>query len=305
MNGITVSAKNIGVERDLAFTMEDFSRIASFLHDSTGIRLSDANEPMVFSRLAGRIRALGFDSFSTYLDMAWNSRSADERDHLISALTTNTTHFFREKYHFDILCEDILPDLIKRARAGDRIRIWSAACSSGEEAYSIALCIFRAFPDVLSHNVRILATDVDQEILKRAEAGSYLTTSVQDIPQQYLDIGFDATADQSRYIVKSGIRDLVSFRRLNLIQSWPFSGKFDLIFCRNVAIYMDLETQTKIWNGFRLVLRQGGYLFIGHSERLSPSTKEYFELVGNTAYKMINPNNKLDRGRNTSADRGY
>lgn len=305
MNGFALGKKDSGVERDIAFTREDFMNIAKYLHDRTGIRLTDANEPMVFSRLASRVRELQCNSFASYLQMAWSAQLPDECEHLISALTTNTTHFFRESYHFDLLRDVILPEIEARARVGERVRIWSAGCSSGEEAYSIALCVLRDFPDVLDYDVRILATDIDREILRRAEAGSYPASSLRNVPSQYVNVGFDSDSELSFFSVNSKLRQLVSFKHLNLIGEWPFSGKFDLIFCRNVAIYMDIDTQEKVWNGFRSVMRRGGYLLIGHSERLSPSIRSCFELVGNTAYRMTTSNPVLSKDRTNSVDRGF
>lgn len=274
-----------GLDRDLSFTAADYAGIARFIHGSTGIRMDESNEPMVFSRLAKRVRELGFDGFSSYVTLITDPKSTEEREYLISALTTNTTHFFRENYHFDILSATILPDLIRRAREGERIRVWSAACSSGEEAYSIALCVLAAFPDVLNFDVKILGTDIDQIILKRAQHGSYPKSSLKDMPKNLLELGFKPGPDAGRWEVNKEIRSMVTFRHLNLIENWPFSGMFNVIFCRNVAIYMDLETQEHIWRAFRNVLQTGGHLFIGHSERLPFSMKESFELVGKTAYR--------------------
>lgn len=289
MNSFVLGNQAIGLERDLVFTRQDFLNVAKYLHERTGIRLTDANEPMVFSRLSSRVRELRFSNFASYLQMAWSGQFPDECEYLVSALTTNTTHFFREIYHFDLLRDVILPEIETRARAGERVRIWSAGCSSGEEAYSIALCVLHDFPDVLDYDVRILATDIDREILERAKVGSYAASSLQNIPNHFTGVGFDVDLDLPCFRVNSKLRQLVSFKHLNLIEEWPFSGKFDLIFCRNVAIYMDIDTQHKVWSKFSAVLHKGGYLMIGHSERLSPSIRKCFELVGKTAYRMSLP----------------
>ncbi|RYI34426.1 MAG: protein-glutamate O-methyltransferase CheR [Acetobacteraceae bacterium] len=273
------------MDREVAYTTADFQRIAQFLHATTGIRLTEGNERMVYARLASRVLELGLASFSAYVDLATSPREAVENDRLISALTTNTTHFYRESYHFDFLAETILPDLIRRAREGDRVRIWSAGCSTGDEPYSIALCLLTAFPDVASHDVRILATDIDRTALARAETANYSPNSLRDLPKALMEKHFDKVPDTTHRTPKPGLRALIAFRQLNLVGDWPFKGPFDVIFCRNVAIYMDADTQEHVWTGFRQVLRPGGHLFIGHSERLSASLKSDFSLVGTTTYR--------------------
>ncbi|WP_103257934.1 CheR family methyltransferase [Tabrizicola aquatica] len=271
------------LDRELVYTSEDFSRIARFMHDATGIRLTEANERMVYARLANRVQDLGFDSFAAYVDKA--TTSGDERDRLISCLTTNTTHFYRESYHFDFLAQTVLPELAGRARSGERIRIWSAGCSTGEEAYSIAMCLLQGFPDAASHDVKILATDIDRTVLARAATASYPPGSLREVPKPLLDTCFEPVPGTDHRTPRAHIRAMVTFRPLNLIEPWPFRGQFDAIFCRNVAIYMDAQTQEHIWTGFHRVLRPGGHLFIGHSERLSPALKGSFTIVGNTIHR--------------------
>ena len=288
----SLATTTLAHRRDMAvtYTPEDFSRIAVFLHETTGILLTEANDRMVYARLAARVLELGLDSFSAYLDQALGPNAADERDRFISALTTNTTHFYRESHHFDYLEAQILPGLIERARAGERIRIWSAGCSTGEEPYSIAICLLKAFPDAPSHDLKILATDLDRAALARAAAATYTQNSVRDMSQGLLQTGFDRVAGTDQWTPKPQVRSLITFRHLNLIGAWPFRGQFDAIFCRNVAIYMDAETQEQIWTGFRDRLPPEGHLFIGHSERLSPSLRSSFTIVGNTIYRRLSAN---------------
>jgi chemotaxis protein methyltransferase CheR len=285
------------------YTPADFARIADFLHETTGILLTEANDRMVYARLAARVLDLGLESFSAYLDQALGPRVTEERDRFISALTTNTTHFYRESHHFDFLETQILPDLIERARAGERIRIWSAGCSTGEEPYSLAICLMNAFPDAPAHDLKILATDVDRDALSRASAATYTRTSLRDMPPALVEIGFDRVQGAEHWTPKPGVRSLVTFRQLNLIGDWPFKGQFDVIFCRNVAIYMDAETQEQIWTGFRDRLRPDGHLFIGHSERLSPSLRSSFTIVGNTIYRHMasSQEDRLPQNRITGA----
>ncbi len=273
------------MDREVPYTSADFLRIALFLHATTGIRLTDSNERMVYARLASRVMELGLGSFSAYVDLATSPREVEETDRLISALTTNTTHFYRESYHFDFLAETVMPDLIRRAREGERVRIWSAGCSTGDEPYSIALCLLTEFPDIASHDVRILATDIDKTALARAASASYSPSSLRDLPAALMDKHFDAVPETNLRTPKPGPKGLITFRQLNLIGQWPLKGPFDVIFCRNVAIYMDPDTQENVWTGFRKVLRPGGHLFIGHSERLSASLKADFSLVSTTTYR--------------------
>lgn len=274
----------------VTYTPEDFRRIAEFLHETTGILLTEANDRMVYARLAARVLDLGLDSFSSYLDQVLGPRATDERDHFISALTTNTTHFYRESHHFDFLEAQVLPGLIERARAGERIRIWSAGCSTGEEPYSLAICLLKAFPDAQSHDLKILATDLDRAALARATAATYAPNSMRDMAPALLALGFDRVAGSDQWTPKPQVRSLITFRQLNLIGAWPFRGQFDVIFCRNVAIYMDADTQEQIWTGFRERLPADGHLFIGHSERLSPSLRSSFTIVGNTIYRRLPAN---------------
>ena len=273
------------LDRALTYTAEDFARIARFMYDTTGIRLTEANERMVYARLAGRVQDLGLHSFAAYVDRATAPLAGEEREQLISCLTTNTTHFYRESYHFDFLAQQLIPDFTARAREGERIRIWSAGCSTGEEAYSIAMCLLQGFPEAPAHDVKILATDIDRAVLARAAAASYPPGSLRDVPKPLLDSCFDPVPGGENRTPKQQIKAMVTFRPLNLIGHWPFSGRFDAIFCRNVAIYMDAPTQERIWSGFHSVLRPGGHLFIGHSERLSPSLKGSFTIVGNTIHR--------------------
>jgi chemotaxis protein methyltransferase CheR len=274
-------------ERVVSYTPADFDRICRFIHDTAGIRMTDANERMVYSRLAGRIQDLGLDSFSEYIDLATSSRSLDERERLISSLTTNTTHFYRESYHFDYLAETVLPRLAERARAGERVRLWSAGCSTGEEAYSLAACVSHGFPDVDRYDVKILATDIDLAVLARAETASYPLVCFREMPEELTKQYFGPVAGTDHRTPTPAIRSLITFRHLNLIGHWPFSGRFDVIFCRNVAIYMDALTQEHIWTGFHQALKPDGHLFIGHSERLSPSLRQSFSMVGNTIHRRI------------------
>ncbi|SES24797.1 chemotaxis protein methyltransferase CheR [Tranquillimonas rosea] len=285
------------LQRDIAFTRADFAAIASFVHIATGIRLTEANEPLVFSRLAKRVRALELTTFADYLAIIRSPSGAEEREAMISALTTNTTRFFREDYHFDTIVADLLPELAERARRGERVRLWSAGCSSGEEPYSLAMSILQALPDAPDLDLRILATDIDRRVLAQAERGLYPAEALGAVPDALRAIGFGPATGASVGIAPQA-RALVTFRFLNLVEPWPVRGPFDAILCRNVAIYMDDATQAGIWRGFADLLRPGGYLFTGHSERISAEIRPRFDLCGKTTYRLIDGSAPESGGRN-------
>ena len=273
------------LDEDVVYTTTDFAKVAAQLYRLAGIQLTEANERMVYARLSARVLQLGFGDFASYLDWAFRSEDPEEIDLFISALTTNTTHFYREHHHFEYLETEILPDLIARAEAGHRVRIWSAGCSTGEEPYSLASCLLNAFPKATQHDLKILATDVDRSALDRARSGRYSTNSLRKLPPAFLDKYFEPVTGTEQWTPKAELQSMITFRHLNLIGDWPFSGRFDVIFCRNVAIYMDSDTQERLWTRFRDALHPGGHLFIGHSERLSRSLRTSMLTVGNTIFQ--------------------
>lgn len=263
----------------------DFRRIAAILHDRAGIALPDSKRQLVFSRLGKRLRHLGLADFSAYLALVEAPRGADELAEMISALTTNVTSFFREKHHFDLLRTEVLPPLLAAARQGARVRLWSAGCSSGEEAYCLAMTVLELDPAAAGRDIRILATDIDRAILARARAGLYGADEMASLPPTARDRWF-APAPGGRHAARPELTGLVSFRELNLIRDWPMRGPFDVIFCRNVAIYFDRAGQERIWAGFARCLAPGGLLCIGHSERLTGAAAPRLRPVGITAYTL-------------------
>ncbi|SIS88646.1 MCP methyltransferase, CheR-type [Roseivivax lentus] len=263
-----------------------FGRIAEVLHEVSGIRLEAANQSLVVSRLAKRLRALGIETFRDYAALIADPKARSERYEMVLALTTNTTRFFREPGHFQIFARDLLPRLVQRARAGGRVRLWSAGCSSGEEAWCLAALTLRAIPDAARFDLRILATDIDRNVLARAEAGLYPARAAETVPPDMTERMFDprhGTADQVS--IRSELRQIVTFRYLNFVEPWPVQGPFDAIFCRNVAIYMDARTQADLWHGLESVLDRDGMLFLGHSERLGPGFDDCLELFDKTSFR--------------------
>lgn len=270
-------------DAEFPFTWSEFRQIAQLVHSEAGIMLPDSKVNLVYSRLAKRLRANGLKSFRDYCELVGSAQGVDERQALISAMTTNVTRFFREQHHFDLLTKKVLPSLVAAARRGERVRIWSAGCSSGEEPYSIAISLLEIMPDAPSHDILILATDLDPEMITRGKAGCYTASQVAGIPTSVREKWMEKDRQSGTWRMGADARSLVRFNELNLLQRWPMKGGFDVIFCRNVMIYFDEETQNGIWSRFAQLLPQGGYLCIGHSERVSMD-RHPFELVAQTAY---------------------
>ncbi len=263
-----------------------FRRLAAIVREESGIVLSEAKRNLAVSRLARRLRQLQLSDFSQYCDLIASETAEEERRTLISLLTTNVTRFFRERHHFDMLERDLLPDLVARARSGGRIRIWSAGCSTGEEPYSIAISLLEAFPDAAKHDVRILGTDIDPRVIGTATAAEYSDVEEAHLPAETRNRHFEVVDPATgRLRVKPEVRRLVTFAELNLLRSWPMKGPFDVIFCRNVVIYFDSETQTMLWKRFADLLAPGGTLFLGHSERADTTRESRLVATGITQYR--------------------
>lgn len=264
----------------------DFVCIAEIAHLEAGLYIPAGKAAMVRTRLARRLRALGLSDFASYCTLVKSPDGADERNTMISALTTNVSHFFREEHHFTILRERLAPQLIDKARAGRRVRLWSAGCSNGQEAYSIAMTLAAAgFP--AGADLRILATDIDPQVIAHARTGRYPETMMSGLPAAERARHFTAEgAPPNRtWQVQPALGRQISFRQLNLLRDWPMRGRFDAIFCRNVVIYFDAPTQAALWPRFAQALEPGGWLFLGHSERISDSARPYFESRGMTSYQ--------------------
>ena len=267
------------------YTRADFHRIAALVRADAGIQLNETKAPLVYARLVKRLRALGLESFRDYCVLVSGDDGAEERRRMASALTTNITRFFRERHHFDHLKAVALPPLIAAAREGGRVRIWSAGCSSGEEPYSIALTLLSLMPDAAKHDIRILATDIDQDVLEAGRQGQYSEASAANIHPELRNRWLQRAADEKgdpRWSVSEPVRALVAFRELNLMGHWPMRGPFQVIFCRNTVIYFEPELQARIWARMAPLLPPGGLLYIGHSERISGT--DAFKMVSATTY---------------------
>jgi len=274
------------VDGEFAFTDDDFRRIASLLHGETGIVLSEGKATLVYSRLAKRLRALGLDSFKAYCALVASDAGVGERQDMFAALTTNVTRFFREPHHFEHLKTKVLPPLIEAARRGGKIRIWSAACSSGQEPYSAAMTILSLAPDAANLDIKILATDLDPNMVAQGRAGVYPQALLQGVPGDMRSRWFSPAPGEAALQIADEARAMVAFRELNLIGDWPMRGRFDAIFCRNVVIYFGEDTQAKIWSRFAPMLTPSGVLYIGHSERVSGPATGRFRPDGVTTYRL-------------------
>ena len=269
----------------LALTPVVFRRIAAIARSETGINLPATKIEMIRSRLSRRVRTLGLSDFENYCRVLEDRSDPTERQAFINAITTNVTRFFREPHHFRELGEEVVPQLVEANRKGRRVRIWSAACSTGEEPYSIALTIAKEAPDLLDGNFRILATDIDDAALARAHAGRFDQDALAPAPGESVAKHF--VRDGEALVASPSLRRCIVFKRLNLIGSWPMKGRFQAIFCRNALIYFDAETQRKIISGFADRLTSGDALFLGHSERVHPALEEKFARAGMTSYRRV------------------
>jgi len=262
----------------------DFHAFTNLIHKQTGIVITPAKRSMLVSRLSRRLRQLGLKDFSSYRSLLENEQESYELQKLVSVITTNVTSFFREPKHFAELAR-LIPSFMDRATSGDRIRIWSAGCSSGEEPYSIAMTLKDNWSTCEKFDVRILATDIDPEMVSYARNGSYTRQQLGEAPSATLMRYGKICQSEDRYEISSAVKSLIRFEELNLLEQWPFTGKFDVIFCRNVVIYFDASTRNGLWERFAQRLFPGGTLFIGHSERVDAQLEPFLQPCGVTQYR--------------------
>ena len=274
------------VQSDTTLSRDDMALVAKLVYEHAGIVIREHKEAMARGRLARRVKVLGLGSIAEYCAYLRTAAAADEIPELINAVTTNHTAFFRERHHFDHLRKDVMPRLLQeRSGRRGRIRIWSAACSSGEEPYSIAASCRDVMGPRSDLDFKILATDIDTDILTRAEAGIYPAELFERLPgdvKPLLKLEGGAGRNEARIV--EDLRRMIAFKRLNLIEKWPMSGPFDVIFCRNVFIYFDTQTKASILDRFVALLAPGGFLYLGHSESL-PQPHPKLRLIGRTIYE--------------------
>lgn len=260
---------------------KEFELFRSLIYDTCGINLQLSKKELVKARLSKRLSKIGTNSFNDYYKYVTKTdQTGKELIHLIDSISTNKTDFFREIKHFDFLNTTLLPELVaKKEKNNDKkLRIWCAASSSGEEPYTLAITVLNHMKPSNGWDIKILATDISTEILQKAVAGIYKMESMKDIPPGTVSAHFSKViVDNAHcYEAKDQLKDLITYRRFNLMtEKFPFKYPFDFIFCRNVMIYFDPETQHRLVSKFYDCLPKNGYLFIGHSETLSKSKSSF------------------------------
>lgn len=279
----------INLEKEFSFTDSDFNYLSRLIKARAGIDLPDTKRELIYGRLSKRLRQLGLKSFKQYCNILENG-DKEEFTHFINAITTNVTSFFRENHHFEFLKTVLFPKIIQsQARESKpRLRIWSAGCSSGKEPYSIAMVLRECIPNISAWDVKILATDVDSHILDVARKGVYPSELIKEVSaerrKRWIQDGHGSNNGEVK--IRDELKELISFKQLNLMDAWPMQGQFDIIFCRNVTIYFDKDTRAKIIDRFANQLVMGGHYFIGHSESLFGLT-ERFATAGRTIHTKI------------------
>ena len=272
--------------REFEFTRRDFDFLRKMASNHTGIVLQEDKFNMLYSRLSRRIRSLGLGNFKDYCSYLEQNESSEVTE-LVNAVTTNLTSFFREQHHFDYLVDTHIPNIVKRNHASKKIRIWSAGCSTGEEPYSIAMSLKKA---IIPSNwdVKILATDIDFNVLAHGRNGIYDAERIEGLPtelkKKWFRSGSGANAGKVR--VSGDLQKLISFKQLNLLKDWPFDGPFDAIFCRNVVIYFDGPTKKNLVEKYGDYMHDDSCLFLGHSESLH-RVSDKFDSKGHTVYQKV------------------
>ncbi|HEY6773136.1 MAG TPA: CheR family methyltransferase [Oxalicibacterium sp.] len=267
--------------KEFDFTARDFERVRALIHKRAGIALAESKQEMVYSRLARRLRATGIDSFTSYLDRLEQGGDADEWEAFTNALTTNLTSFFREAHHFPILAEHI------KKKGREPIEIWCSAASTGEEPYSIAMTACEAY-NTLTPPVRIIATDIDTNVLNTGASGIYSIDRIEKMePERAKRFFLRGKGTREGLVrVRPELRQMITFKQVNLLaDQWGVSGPFDVIFCRNVMIYFDKPTQGRILDRFAPMMKEDGLLFAGHSENFL-YVSDAFKLRGKTVYEL-------------------
>ncbi|GAB4510837.1 MAG: protein-glutamate O-methyltransferase CheR [Sulfuricaulis sp.] len=286
----TVTGKISSLLDDSRLTISDaeFQQLREFIHAHTGIALSEHKKALVCSRLSKRLRHHGLQHYSDYyVLLVENDPEGMELMAMINSITTNKTDFFREPHHFHFLTEQVFPAYKQNPNRERPLRMWSAASSTGEEAYSLAMTALEAMPSFNEQDIRILATDIDTDVLSRAASGVYSRTQAKQIPEALLRRYFlrGQGAHAGEVMAKPLLKSLIQFHWLNLQEDpWPMHEKFDVIFCRNVLIYFDKPTQQKLFQRMAGALKKDGYLMLGHSEAMH-GWNNIFRPVGHSIYQ--------------------
>lgn len=276
-------------DQEIQLSDKEFDDVRDLIYKIAGISLGDAKRVLVVSRLSKLVKAKGLASFSAYLSFLQGRATKEEKQTFVNALTTNLTRFYREDHHFDHLIDYVgklisRPNQPKSPNGKSRLRIWSAGCSTGQEPYTIAMALLGKYPQLKSWDFKILGTDVDTNVVATSAVGTYAAGDLDGLSTAQAGVFERPTAETIR--VPALYRNLMTFKPLNLMESWPIKGPFDAIFCRNVTIYFDKETQTKVFQRFSELLSEGAYLYIGHSENMRAEALGYV-LEGKTVYRRL------------------
>lgn len=269
---------------DPEYTDADFQMVRRIAKHEAGIFIPESKSTLVYSRVSRRVRESGMPSFHAYLSFAQSPAGRAEMEKLICALTTNVTSFFRERLHFVHMEQNVMPGLESRLRSGGRGRIWSAACSTGQEPWSIAMSVMSSFPEAASYDMRILATDINSNVVAQASVGTYIESETDGISTAQKN-QFMRPDDRGNLSFYGNIRTLPAFKVLNLNADWPMRGQFSVIFCRNVVIYFDEPTRERLWGRLADKLERGGFLYVGHSEKVANPRQCGLEQVAPTIYR--------------------
>jgi len=272
--------------KQYVLTDEDFENLRSLIYKTCGIHLRDAKRELVRARLSKRLRVIGIESFREYYQFLIREGSKAEMVQLMDAISTNLTSFFRESTHFDYLTKKGFPEIFAGPKSSLRVRLWSAGCSTGEEPYSLTITLLKYLRNPAGMDIKILGTDISTRVLKGATNGVYSEDSVAKIPKSDRKQFFDKFKRREHYYfrVKNSVKDIITFRRLNLMEPFPFKEVFDLILCRNVMIYFDRSHQESLVNQFHDCIKPGGFFMIGHSESLT-GIHHPFEYIMPTIYR--------------------
>ena len=266
---------------------KDFNFICQFVYERSGIVLADNKREMVYRRFTRIVRERKLTAFSDYCALL-KQQPEQEENYFINAITTNLTSFFREQHHFDYLKDHEIPKMLTENAQSKRIRVWSSASSTGEEPYSLAMTFLEAMKATINQwDVKILATDIDSNVLETCKAGIYDDKKLGDLSNSYKKQYFHkglGDSNHNKYKVDKKLTQLLTFKKLNLLHQWPMKGPFDVIFCRNVIIYFDKPTQQELFSRYYQMLKPGGLLMLGHSENLG-DFQEYFDTVGRTIFR--------------------
>ena len=266
------------LSREFPMTENNFQCIAKIAFEVTGIVLGEHKKDLVYSRISRRIRTLKLTNFDQYINII-EDNNHQEFTSFVNSITTNLTSFFRESHHFDFLKSTAFPELKKQGKSP---LIWSAGCSTGEEPYSIAMTLDEFYPGGGFGGAKILATDLDSNVLDTGRSGVYEASRIEALDDKLKKKYFKFNNDQ--VAVNDKLKTNIQFNRLNLLGPWPMKKKFDIIFCRNVIIYFNKETQKELFTRYSNMLNQNGYLIIGHSENLH-GVLDQFESLGKTIYR--------------------